>query len=72
MFSSSNLTMGSIARLGDETLLDTAEVSQVLRLDKRTLENWRSLGQGPRFTRIGARRVFYTVRDVLAFAGISA
>lgn len=61
------ITLESAAQMGGASLLTVAETAEALRLDKRTLENWRSLGKGPRATRIGTRRIAYRVRDVLAF-----
>ncbi len=67
-----SLTLGEAARLGKETLLDEKEAASALRRSKRTLERWRSLGLGPKVTKIGGRRVAYTVGSILEFAGIAA
>ena len=66
------LTLGAIARLDPETLLRESEAAEVLLLSERTLERWRSRGEGPRAKKIGARRVAYTVGSILEFAGIAA
>lgn len=66
------LTLGAIARLDPETLLLEDEAAQVLRVSKRTMERWRSLGKDPRPEKIGPRRVTYTVGSILKFAGVAA
>lgn len=63
------LTLDAAARLGPASLLTAVEAAEVLRIHVRTLEGWRAQNTGPAFVRIGARRVAYRVRDVLAFAG---
>lgn len=35
------------------SLLTTAEAANYLRIEKRTLENWRVSGRGPAFVRLG-------------------
>lgn len=35
-------------------VLDTPQAAAYLSVAKQTLENWRTLGQGPRFVRFGA------------------
>lgn len=65
-------TLESICALGGRSLLRPREVAAVLRTSEKTLERWRSVGEGPAVTRIGPRRVAYRVADVLAFAGVSA
>jgi len=47
-------------------LLDVAQAAQFLRLGKRTLENWRYLGGGPPFLRVG-RAVRYSPVDLAAW-----
>jgi excisionase family DNA binding protein len=44
-------------------LLTTVEAAEVLRLKKHTLENMRSEGRGPIFTKLGGR-VFYHRADL--------
>lgn len=39
------------------------EVAAMLRVDVRTLANWRSAGTGPRFTKVG-RLVRYARSDI--------
>lgn len=62
-----HMTLAEAIALGNETLLSPAETAAVLRTSPRTLEHWRSVGNGPRATRVGPRRVTYRVADVLAF-----
>jgi predicted DNA-binding transcriptional regulator AlpA len=66
------LTLGAIARLDPETLLRESEAAEVLRLSERTLERWRSRGEGPKAKKIGSRRVAYSVAAILEFAGVAA
>ena len=47
-------------------LLDTAEAARALGLGKRTLANWRVLGGGPPFQRVG-RAVPYDPNDLAAY-----
>ncbi len=47
-------------------LLTEKEVQPLLRLQLKTLQQWRALKKGPRFTRLG-RRVFYRRSDVERF-----
>lgn len=47
--------------------LDEKEAAAILRVAVATLRNWRSLGQGPRWRKIGARCVRYHRDDLAAF-----
>jgi len=47
-------------------LLTEKEVQPLLRLRLKTLQQWRALRKGPRFTRLG-RRVFYLRADIERF-----
>ena len=49
-----------------DSRLTQIELAARWRISHRTLEYWRSLGDGPRFIKIG-RRVVYRMEDVLAF-----
>ena len=44
-------------------LLTTTEAARYVRLSRRTLENYRVTGQGPKFLKVG-RLVFYRLRDL--------
>jgi excisionase family DNA binding protein len=46
-----------------ERLLSTEEVAEVLGRPARTLRQWRYLGEGPRYLKVGAT-VRYRARDV--------
>ncbi len=43
------------------------EVAEQFRFAEKTLANWRALGQGPKFVKLGARLVRYRREDVEAF-----
>jgi|ETNmetMinimDraft_26_1059896.scaffolds.fasta_scaffold66915_3 predicted DNA-binding transcriptional regulator AlpA len=45
-------------------LLTTEQAATKLGLSERTLEAWRSRGEGPPFLRVGPRRVAYTREDL--------
>lgn len=49
-----------------DTRLTQIELAARWRISHRTLEYWRSLGEGPRFIKIG-RLVIYRMEDVVAF-----
>lgn len=49
-----------------DTRLTQIELAARWRISHRTLEYWRSTGDGPRFIKIG-RRVIYRMEDVLVF-----
>jgi predicted DNA-binding transcriptional regulator AlpA len=45
-------------------LLTTEQAATKLGLSERTLEAWRSRGEGPPFLRVGPRRVAYSLNDL--------
>lgn len=45
-------------------LLTTTEAARVLRLSPQTLATWRCRGDGPKFVRLGKRRVLYLRADL--------
>lgn len=47
-------------------LLCTADAAPLAGVTRKTLENWRTLGQGPSFIKAG-RRVFYDPADIAAW-----
>ena len=47
-----------------ETLIPSATLATVLSKSVRTLQNWRTLGQGPAFVRTGGQGVLYKWGDV--------
>jgi len=50
-----------------ERLLTTDEVAAMLQVKPETLAKWRTLGKGPRFTRLSHTRVRYQRADVDAY-----
>lgn len=55
----------TLPRPGD--LLDEREVAEIYKIAVRTLRNWRSLGMGPKFVKIGPRCVRYSRNELAAF-----
>lgn len=51
----------------NDRVLTTAEAAEVLGINKRTLDNWRSRGQGPAYIRYNHRNIGYLRGDVHAF-----
>jgi predicted DNA-binding transcriptional regulator AlpA len=45
------------------TRLTVREAADYLRFAKSTLDNWRSKGRGPRFSKLG-KKILYDVRDL--------
>jgi hypothetical protein len=50
-------------------LVDERETAAILGVEVGTLRNWRALGKGPRFRKIGERMVRYHRADLAAFIG---
>ena len=48
----------------NESLLTTEQAAQFLNTPKRTLENWRVSGEGPRFARLTPRKIRYRPQDL--------
>ncbi len=48
-------------------LVDEREAAAILDAEVRTLRNWRALGKGPRFRKVGQRMVRYHRADLAAF-----
>ena len=44
------------------------DVAEMLSISVRTVQRWRSTGDGPKFIRAGARRVIYNPDDVKTWA----
>ena len=51
---------------GPSQLLTTNEAAAYLKVSPRTLDNWRSLGAGPEFIKVGAL-VRYREADIEAY-----
>ncbi len=49
-----------------EQLLEPAEVAESLRIPEKTLAQWRYLGKGPRFVKVG-RFIRYRLVDIEAW-----
>jgi hypothetical protein len=50
-------------------LIDEREAAAILAAEVRTLRNWRALGKGPPFRKVGQRMVRYHRADLRAFLG---
>lgn len=50
-------TRMSFDLLGDDAILRTHQVAEVLGLQRRTLENWRRAGEGPKWFQLAGRPV---------------
>lgn len=50
-------------------LVNEREAAAILGVEVGTLRNWRSLGKGPHFRKIGERMVRYRRADLAAFIG---
>ncbi|GAA2499142.1 helix-turn-helix domain-containing protein [Terrabacter carboxydivorans] len=48
-------------------LLNSAEVTEMIRVPEATLRYWRHIGIGPRSFKMGPRRVLYRADDVDAW-----
>ncbi|MGB0593267.1 MAG: helix-turn-helix transcriptional regulator [Flavobacteriales bacterium] len=46
--------------------LTTRQLANMLSMSHRTLENWRGLGKGPRYRKVGGK-ILYDMRDVEDF-----
>ncbi|WP_417487728.1 helix-turn-helix transcriptional regulator [Maricaulis sp.] len=49
-------------------LLDESVAAGFLSISPRTLRNWRTRGNGPKFVKISARCIRYRMRDLLAWS----
>ena len=50
--------------MGIKRILSTAPAAEYLNLKRSTLERYRVLGLGPRFVRVGVRKVGYDISDL--------
>lgn len=64
----SNVELGAYA---PNDLLNERETARFLKLAEATLRNWRALGQGPAFVRVGARRIAYRYAAIEDFIAAS-
>lgn len=59
--------MNTNPKLQPGDLVDEREAAAILDAEVGTLRNWRALGKGPRFRKIGQRMVRYYRADLAAF-----
>lgn len=59
--------MNTNPKLQPGDLVDEREAAAILHAEVRTLRNWRALGKGPRFRKVGQRMVRYHRSDLAAF-----
>lgn len=55
-----------------DALLVTREAAAYLRTSERAMEQWRASGNGPRWVRVGPRRVVYRASDLVAWVAANA
>jgi len=53
-------------------LVTEREAAAILGVQRKTLQNWRTLRKGPRYRKIGARLVRYHVADLSEFQRVMA
>ncbi len=51
----------------DQSGLTTEQAAAIIGANKRTLDNWRSLGRGPAYVKLSKRLVRYLLSDVQAY-----
>ena len=61
------MAMNTNPKLQPGDLVDEREAAAILDAEVGTLRNWRALGKGPRFRKIGQRMVRYYRADLAAF-----
>jgi hypothetical protein len=57
-------------RLQPGDLVNENEAAAILCIEVRTLRNWRALGKGPRFVKVGERMVRYLRAELVAFVAL--
>lgn len=62
------LAASTTAALQPGDLVDERETAAILGIEVGTLRNWRALGKGPRYRKIGERMVRYHRADLVDFA----
>jgi predicted DNA-binding transcriptional regulator AlpA len=45
-------------------MLDTDQLAELIRTSPDTLRYWRHMGKGPKYFKMGGRKVFYRQEDV--------
>jgi predicted DNA-binding transcriptional regulator AlpA len=54
-------------KMADQELITDSQLCEELNVDPRTTLRWRSDGDGPRYVRVGPRRIAYRRADVDAW-----
>ena len=57
----------AVSRTTVQVFLTAVEAAALLRLSPITLSRWRVQGYGPRWTKMGPKRVCYSLDDLTAF-----
>ncbi len=58
---------GISTKFAADILLNDVETASLLGVSTKTARNWRALGKGPRFVRIGERAIRYRPQDIRVF-----
>jgi hypothetical protein len=61
----------NLDQLSPHQLVDSRQAAQILGVAPKTLENWRTLGGGPRYSRLSARKIVYRVADLNRFVAVN-
>jgi hypothetical protein len=56
-----------MATTNSSEYVDEAGLDERYLIPRRTAQRWRATGQGPRYVRLGPRRILYRVADVEAW-----
>ena len=54
--------------MADSDYLTEEQFADRYHLGRRTVQRWRQTGEGPRWCRLGPRRILYRVADIEAWA----
>ncbi len=60
--------IGDRALSNPEIYLTEVEFAGRYHLGRRTVQRWRGTGEGPRWVRLGQRRILYRLSDIEAWA----
>ena len=50
-----------------QEVFNEKEAANYLRISPKTLQKWRSVGGGPEYRLVGARRIVYKIEDLRSF-----
>jgi hypothetical protein len=67
VITSGTSTMIAGGAAGTQAFLTAPEAAALLRLSPVTLSRWRIKGYGPRWTKMGPKRICYALDDLTAF-----